>query len=265
MLLRTRLTLCLLVPLVVTAGLVAAVGSLGLLKAHGDLVDARYRFVAGQIRNTLEQGLTLGLPLADLRQTTEILARTAARDPDIASIIVFDGDGRVRFATDPRRVGEAAEEAAALPGQPGAPPVTVEDPEAGTLALVPLANAYGDRGGGLAVRYGLVGETVRIEHTVAVVAGTALGLAVAGIALLLLAARGVLAGPRRTLARVTARFSALAARPQTEAGRRPPVDHPPPDRADLESAAQAFEARTAAAWRTIAARHAEIERLDELA
>jgi hypothetical protein len=265
MLLRTRLMLCLLVPLVVTAGLVAAVGSLGLLKAHGDLVDARYRFVAGQIRSTLEQGLTLGLPLADLRQTDDILARTAARDPDIASIIVFDGDGRVRFATDPRRVGEPAEEAAALPGEPGAPPITVEDLEPGTLAVAPLANAYGDRGGGLAVRYGLVGETVRIEHTVAVVAGTALGLAVAGIAVLLLAAHGVLAGPRRTLGGVAARFSALAARPRAGAGGPTQAAAPRPDRIDLNGAAEAFEARTAAAWRTIAARQAEIERLDELA
>jgi hypothetical protein len=265
MLLRTRLTLCLLVPLVVTAGLVAAVGSLGLLKAHGELVDARYRFVAGQIRSTVEQGLTIGLPLADLRQTADILSRTAARDPDIASIIVFGGDGRVRFATDSRRVGEPAEEAAALPGDPVAPPITVEDLEPGRLALAPLANAYGDRGGGLAVRYGLIGETVRVEHTVAVVAGTALGLAVAGMAVLLLAARGVLAGPRRNLARVTARFSALASRPQAEAGDSMPAAPPPRDEVDLDGAAQAFEARSAAAWRTIVACHAEIERLDELA
>jgi len=263
MALRTRLTLCLLVPLLVTAGLTATVGGLGLLRAQAELADARYRFVAGRIQASVENGLTLGLPLEDLRQTSEILARTAARDHDIAAVLVFDDRGIVRYGTDPRRIGEPAPESAWLPADPAAPVQTLED--GGALVLAPLVNSYGSVAGGLAVRYGQVGQTVRTEHTVAVVGGAMLLLVAAATAVAVLAAGVCLSGQRRRLDELAARLTALAARPEsTLSGAAAGVPASPGD-GGLSRAGRRFEARAAAAWRGIAERQREIERLDELA
>ncbi len=263
MTLRTRLTLCLLVPMLATAGFAATVGSLGLLRTQAGLADARHVFVAGQVRAAIENGLTLGLPLEDLRQTSEILTRTAARDPDIAAILVFDAHGVVRYGSDPRRVGEPAPEAAWLQADPASPVQTLDD--GGPLVLAPLVNSYGSVAGGLAVRFEEVGEAVRIEHTVAVIGGTTLLMAAAGTVAAVLAAGLCLSAQRRRLDALAARFAALAAHPEATLGGAPADTLAPSGDDALGAAGRRFEARAAAVWRDIAARQGEIERLDELA
>jgi hypothetical protein len=260
--LHARLTLCLLVPVIAVSLLVGATAALGLVRAQSELAEARYRFVAGQLRDAVESGLTLGLPLEDLRQTGEILARAAARDPDIAVVLVFGADGTVRYATDPGLIGEPVPDAWRLPE--AAPARSLDDGQPGAVVAAPLVNSYGDLAGGLALRHGRLSEAVRTERTLAVVGGTALLLAaVAGVAAAF-AARACLAGPRRVLAGLAARFAAFAARPDAAAA-DPPGEPGERAGAGLARAGRAFEARAAGAWRDIAAREREIERLDELA
>ena len=257
--LRARLILCLLVPLLMTAALTSAVATLSLLQAQTELAEARYRFGAGQLRSAIESGLTLGLPLEDLRQTSELLSRTATRDTDIAAILVFDAAGIVRHGTDPGRVGEAVPAAWRDVAEPAAA-VAVDD-RPGSVVVAPLFNSYGDVAGGLALRFGHLAETVRIEQTVAVVAGVAMLLGAVAAAVAVVGAGACLAGPQRLLTALSARFAAFAAKPEVAAqtGESGIVG------ADLGGAGRAFESRAAAAWRVVADRQAEIERLDELA
>ena len=257
--LRSRLILCLLVPLAVTAALTAVVSVRSLLQAQAELTDARYRFVAGQLRSAIENGLTLGLHLEDLRQTSELLGRIAARDPDIAAILVFDDTGTVRYGTDAGRVGDLVPSTWRYTTTPTA--VAVDDDRPGGVIVAPLFNTYGDEAGGLALRYGQLGETVRTEQTVAVVGGLAFVLGAAAAIFSVLAAGACLAGPRQTLAALSARFAALAADP----GCTNPDPRHDGAHDDVREAGRAFEGRTAAAWRNIAERQADIERLDELA
>ena len=250
--------LCLLVPLLVTATLSGAVAVLSLLQAQADLAEARHRFVAGQLRSAIEQRLILGLPLEELRQSADLFARTTARDPDIAAILVFDAAGIVRHGTDTGDIGEPVPEA----WRSLADPTAVADADQpGAAVVAPLLNSYGDVAGGLALRYGQLGETVRTEQAIAIFGGVGLLLSAVAVILATLAASTCLAGPRRTLAALSKRFAALAANPDTADtdGISGTFD------AGLSNAGQAFEGRAAKAWRHIAARQAEIEQLDELA
>ena len=251
--------LCLLVPLLVTATLSGAVAVLSLLQAQADLAEARYRFVAGQLRSTIEQRLTLGLPLEELRQSSDLFARTTTRDPDIAAILVFDAAGIVRHGTDIGDIGEPVPEAWRSLADPTATAAAADRP--GAAVVAPLLNSYGDVAGGLVLVYGRLGETVRTEQAIAVFGGVGLLLGAVAIIVAALAASACLAGHRRTLAALSKRLAILAADPNTA----DPGGGPGTLDAHLDNAGRAFEGRAAAAWCNIAARQAEIERLDELA
>jgi len=100
----------------VVAVLLCAVGLTSLLGynkyklALANIVEGRFRFVLGDIKNTLDVSVNLGVALADLRNLQELLDREKTADDQIQLIEVFDADGTVVFSTDRSNVGQVLPE-----------------------------------------------------------------------------------------------------------------------------------------------------------
>lgn len=69
------------------------------------LQTSRMGVLATSIRNTVQSGTNLGLPLKDMRDIQGVIERAHALEDDIVSITVFDRSGTVLFDTDPSRIG----------------------------------------------------------------------------------------------------------------------------------------------------------------
>lgn len=71
----------------------------------GELEQSRLHFTLDNLRENLETGLDLGLPVKGLGNAQAAIDREARQDPDIVSISVLDDAGAVAFSTG--RPGDA--------------------------------------------------------------------------------------------------------------------------------------------------------------
>jgi hypothetical protein len=65
----------------------------------GELEQSRLHFTLNNLRENLETGLDLGLPVKGLGNAQAAIDREARQDPDIVSIAVLDAGGAVAFST----------------------------------------------------------------------------------------------------------------------------------------------------------------------
>ena len=65
----------------------------------GELEDSRLRFTVNVLRQNLETGLDLGLPVRSLGNAQAAIDLEAQQDADIVAIIVKDDKGRAAFST----------------------------------------------------------------------------------------------------------------------------------------------------------------------
>ena len=65
----------------------------------GELEQSRLHFTLNNLRENLETGLDLGLPVKGLGNAQAAIDREARQDPDIVSIAVLDDGGAVAFST----------------------------------------------------------------------------------------------------------------------------------------------------------------------
>jgi hypothetical protein len=119
-----------------------------ILRAQDDVV---YLFVANELASTIEDGMNLGLPLAALQTTEELLQRRRAAEPGTIGISVFDSTGIVRFDTEPFRVGSRLAAEWSAP-RPDAAEWRVELDDS-YLVGARIINNFGQTAGGVAVRY----------------------------------------------------------------------------------------------------------------
>jgi len=147
------------------ATLIAFVLSLAVLmnyakfeRAFSGLTESRLAFLVQDLRETLEFGLDLGLDPAAMANTTSILAREAAKDPQILSILVFDDQGQVLHRHQREALSRPLSELTpgwfrtALRTHPDAAPWRISDPD--TLIVgATLTNNFGRAVGGIALRY----------------------------------------------------------------------------------------------------------------
>ena len=127
-------------------------------RAFSGLTESRLAFLVEDLRETLEFGLDLGLDPAAMANTTAILAREAAKDPQILSILVFDDQGQVlhqhqrETLSHPLSRLTSAWFIAALRNHPTTTPWRASDPD--TLIVgATLTNNFGRVVGGIALRY----------------------------------------------------------------------------------------------------------------
>lgn len=127
-------------------------------RTFGELAESRLGFLIQDLRGTLEFGLDLGLDPTTMANTAAILAREAAKDSQILSVVVFDNQGRTLYQhRDSSPTNHPLTELS--PDQIGAilhdSPTSVwraNDPE--TLIVgTPLINNFGRAVGGITLRY----------------------------------------------------------------------------------------------------------------
>ncbi len=128
------------------------------LRTQEDLV---YSFVADDLASTIEDGMNLGISLAMLQTTEQLIQRRRAAESGTLSISVFDATGAVLFDTDQFRVGrrlppdwapQAAEAAEWRADAPGAFVVGAR-----------ITNSFGQPAGGVVVRYDPVPLETRVN------------------------------------------------------------------------------------------------------
>ena len=127
-------------------------------RAFSSLTESRLAFLVQDLRETLEFGLDLGLDPAAMANTASILAREAAKDPQILSILVFDDQGQVlhrhqrEALIQPLRDLPPGWFETALRTHSTATPWRASDPD--TLIVgATLTNNFGRAVGGIALRY----------------------------------------------------------------------------------------------------------------
>lgn len=127
-------------------------------RAFGGLAESRLGFLVQDLRGTLEFGLDLGLDPTAMANTAAILAREAAKDSRILSIIVFDSQGRPLYRhrggspTDRPAAELSPDRIGAILHNPSTPVWRANDPE--TLIVgAPLINNFGRAVGGIVLRY----------------------------------------------------------------------------------------------------------------
>jgi hypothetical protein len=113
--------------------------------------DLVYLFVANDLASTIEDSMNLGLSLAALETTEQIIQRRRAAERNALGIGVFDSTGTLLFDTDRYRVGGKVP-------HDWAPPVANAPQwraDAATSYIVgaTIINSFGQPAGGVVVRY----------------------------------------------------------------------------------------------------------------
>lgn len=115
--------------------------------------DARFGFVIASVQSRVEASIGLGLLLAGIRNTQDILEREKAHNAEVLSIDVFDDAGNLLFTTDRAGIGDK------VPGEWLEECTDRKDTiwhgrEDGAVVLcVPLVSPYDKVVGGVAMRY----------------------------------------------------------------------------------------------------------------
>ena len=128
------------------------------LRAQEDVV---YAFVADDLAASIEDGLNLGLPLAALQSTDLLLQRRRLAERGTLGITVFDSTGRILFDTDRFRVGLALPEAWRPPGPQAK--TWRGDVTGGAMTASAITNTFGQRAGGVVLRYDLAPIETRMN------------------------------------------------------------------------------------------------------
>lgn len=157
-----------------------------------ELLRSRFTFLLRDMRNTLETGMNLGLPLKGLDNVPELISGNAARNPEILSIEVFDPSGTVLFSTDSSFVGDLVAETWLDRWHKSPEPIwNVQEHDADTLGIT-LQNSLGQTAGSIALRYNrrledglLYGMALRLAGVSLVVVASATALIGLGSYLLL--------------------------------------------------------------------------------
>lgn len=119
----------------------------------GELVRSRFTFLLRDMRNTLETGMNLGLPLKGLDNVPELIRAHAARDPEILSIEIFGPDGTVLFGTDASFVGDLVAATWLEAWRRSTDPIwDLRERDAETLGIT-LQDSLGQVAGAIALRY----------------------------------------------------------------------------------------------------------------
>lgn len=135
------------------AVLVLAVSSTAILayfvyeRTIADLANSRFAYIAGELKNKVESGLDLGLPLGELENIRMLLHQHLGNDRALVSICIVSSRGVILFDTEDDRVGKriAIDWLEPFAKSRTADPVVLDQQQIG----LPLLTNYGKVVGGL--------------------------------------------------------------------------------------------------------------------
>lgn len=126
----SRLSITITAPIVLVSALAIAltvflnVGKLD--RTLSELEQSRLRFALNTLRENLETGLDLGLPVKSLGNAQAAIEREARQDPDIVAITILDERGAVVFRTTRAAEGQPLTLRAGLSSNLGVAAGTIE-------------------------------------------------------------------------------------------------------------------------------------------
>lgn len=244
--------------LVSTMVLTAVFGYTKFERVLSDQVGSRYSFVVFTTKKKIEDSLSLGLALRQLRQVQEMIEREKVGDPNILGIEIFDARGEILFDTDRGVIGGTVppEWVAALAG-PANHSFKLADEDTRIVGL-PLVNSLGKVEGGIALVY----PSAYLERELG---GLLSELAVKWVAVLMLFALLAAVGSAilfRSVGRRLKTMEATLAKVMAEGGEAVPD----PAMADaFEGRFAEFVGKTREAMDHVRDATDEVERLDRLA
>lgn len=116
-------------------------------------VGSRYSFVVFTIKKSVEDRLSLGLALRQLRQMQDIIEREKVGDANILGIEIYDAHGEILFNTDRGGIGGSVPtEWLSVLGGAATQPFSLVDDDNLVVGL-PLVNTLGKVEGAVALRY----------------------------------------------------------------------------------------------------------------
>ena len=167
------------------------------LRAQDDLV---YSFVAADLRDTVEDSLNLGLPLAALQSTQNLIQRRRASETRILGITVFDSNDVILFDTDRFRINSKIP----LEWRPEASTTWSADLPDAILTAAAITSDFGQSAGGVVVRYDPRATDARMTAVLLSMVRAALPMLTAAAAAAALAGFALSRPYRRWLARMSA-------------------------------------------------------------
>lgn len=179
--LHTALVISLTIAATLAAAVALTIASFD--RALSEVAETRYRYLAADIRQSVEAGLGLGLGLAELDNVGRVIEERLARDADMTALRIETTDGRVVFAAERE-------------GRPDEAEVTE-----------PLVNAFGQRAGRLVIRYATGRYASITERVGAILTSRAVLLATLAAGLAVIGCGLVLGGIPRSLDRARRRLT----------------------------------------------------------
>lgn len=172
------------------------------LRTQEDLV---YMFIARDLAATIEDSMNLGLPLAALQTTEQLIQRRRTVERGTMGISVFDSTGTVLFDTDRFRMGGKLARDWAAPREGD---WRADLPDA-YLVGTRITNNFGQAAGGVVVRYDPVALESRMNAILLDMMRAALAMLAVTAAAAVGAAAWLTRGYRVWFGRATAQLTAL--------------------------------------------------------
>lgn len=186
------------------------------LRTQEDLV---YLFIARDLASTIEDSLNIGLPLAALQTTEQLIQRRRAVEQGTSGISVFDSTGSVLFDTDRFRVGgKLAREWLPDDGRRLEWRADLTD---AYLVGARLTNSFGQPAGGVVVRYDPIALEARMNAILLDMLRSALAMGAVAVAAAVVVAALLTQRHRAWFQRATAQVAALG--PGAPPYRGPPI------------------------------------------
>lgn len=107
---HTRLTIAvaMFLVLIIALATTAVLGYFVYDRMLSGLVTSRFEFTAKELKNKIEAGIDLGLPLGQLENIDELLLQEKSGDSSLVAISIINSKGTILFDTAVERVGKAA-------------------------------------------------------------------------------------------------------------------------------------------------------------
>jgi sensor histidine kinase regulating citrate/malate metabolism len=195
--LHVRIAATLVLVVAATIGLISLLAYNKFERGLMETASARYEFVLGDVKASIDASLTIGVELSQLANVQGMIDRELKTDADMLFIDVVDQRGRVIFSTDASNLGQSVP--VAWTAGDGQSRLQRQDEDDATYMVQPLVNGLDERVGTVVLGYSRASMQAGLAAMRADLGRIALGLVLVFSLGAFTVAGIVLRGPRRRL------------------------------------------------------------------